>query len=456
MTRQLNPIDEPGDAAPPRHVSLSEAERDALAARTIRVVFAAQIFSGAGLAAGITVGALLAEEMIGRSGVGGLPTALFTIGSAAAALLVGRLTQRSGRRPGLAAGYAVGAIGGAGVVAAATIDSVGLLLVSLLLYGSGVATNLQARYAGADLVAPARRGRAVSTVLVATTLGGVIGPNTVEFTGGLATDLGTPALAGPFMLATVAYTVAALVVAVLLRPDPLLTARRLAAVDAPAAPVGKPDGTSGLARSAVSAASTPGARTGPAQAAESDAARRSLLMLGAAAMIITQVVMVAVMTMTPIHMRDHGHSLSDTGLVISIHIAAMFLPSPITGRLVDQVGRKPVIAAGGATLAAAGLLAAAAPADSMVLLTFALALLGLGWNLGLVGGTALVTDATPLAQRARTQGNVDLGVALSGAAGGLGSGFIVAGTSYALLSLLGGALALAILPFLVAGPRPER
>ena len=140
--------------------------------------------------------------MLGSTSSAGLPTALFTLGSAAAAILVGRISQASGRRPGLAAGYAVGAVGGAGIVLAAAIDNVPLLFVALLLYGSGTATNLQARYAGADLVAPERRGRALSTVLVATTLGAVAGPNLVDATGEVAEAIGIRALAGPFILAT--------------------------------------------------------------------------------------------------------------------------------------------------------------------------------------------------------------------------------------------------------------
>ena len=406
------------------------AEREALYRRTIRVLLLSQVLAGAGLAAGIVVGALLAEDMLGTESAAGLPAALFTLGSAAAALLVGRLSQRSGRRPGLAAGYLVGAVGGAGIVLAATIDSVPLLFASLLLYGSGTATNLQARYAGADLVSAERRGRAVSAVLVATTLGAVVGPNLVEATGTVATELGTRALAGPFMLATLAYGLAAIVVATLLRPDPLLAARAFAdperderAADAPTT-------------------------------VEVDSPRQARL--AAVAMVLTQIVMVAIMTMTPIHMRDHGHGLAATGVVISIHIAAMFLPSPLTGILVDRLGRRPLIAAGAATLLAAGVLAAAAPSDSVVVLAVALGLLGLGWNFGLVAGTALLTDATPLARRARTQGSVDLAVALAGATGGMASGFIVAGTSYATLSLVGGVLALALLPLLLAAREPVR
>ena len=203
-------------------------DRVALQRRTLRVLLLSQLLAGAGLAAGITVGALLAEDMLGSTGSAGLPAALFTLGSAVAATLVGRLSQHSGRRPGLAAGYAVGALGGAGVVLAAAIDSLPLLFVSLFLYGSGTATNLQARYTGADLASEEHRGRSVSIVLVATTVGAVLGPNLVEPTGQLASTVGIPELAGPFMLATAAYGLAAAAVLVLLRPDPLIVARRLA------------------------------------------------------------------------------------------------------------------------------------------------------------------------------------------------------------------------------------
>ena len=145
--------------------------------RTLTVLLLAQILSGAGLAAGITVGALLAEQMLGSSRFSGLAIVFFTIGSAAAAVGVGRVSQSLGRRAGLSAGYLTGALGSLGVVVAANLGNVVLLFASMLVYGAGVATNLQARYAGADLAAPTRRGRAVSIVLVATAVGAIIGPN---------------------------------------------------------------------------------------------------------------------------------------------------------------------------------------------------------------------------------------------------------------------------------------
>ncbi|MEV5006666.1 MFS transporter [Streptomyces sp. NPDC056159] len=393
--------------------------------RILKVLVASQILSGAGLAAGITVGALLAQDMLGTTGLAGLPSALFTAGSALAAIGVGRISQARGRRPGLAAGYLTGAVGSAGVLAAAGLGSPVLLFIALFVYGAGTATNLQARYAGADLAAPTHRARAVSTVLVATTLGGVVGPNLAAPTGDLAATLGIPRLAGPFLLAGAAYAAAAVVLALWLRPDPLLLARTLA--EAEQAPAARP------------------AQAGPA-AEEAPAKPRGGVVLGTLVMILTQLVMVAVMTMTPVHMHDHGHGTAASGLVIAIHVGAMYLPSPLTGRLVDRYGRIALAAASGVTLLVAGLVAAVVPGDSVALLALALALLGLGWNFGLVSGTAIITDAVPLATRAKTQGMVDVSIAIAGATGGLASGIVVDLAGYPVLALTGGVLALAVLP----------
>jgi MFS family permease len=160
--------------------------------RTLAVLLLAQILSGAGLAAGITVAALLAEQMLGSSRWSGLPTVFFTVGSAAAAVGLGRLSQRFGRRAGLSTGYLIGALGTVGVVVAAGMGNIILFFASMIVYGAGAATNLQARYAGADLAAPSRRGRAVSIVLVATAVGAILGPNLVSMTGMVATKIGFP------------------------------------------------------------------------------------------------------------------------------------------------------------------------------------------------------------------------------------------------------------------------
>ncbi|MER6577403.1 MFS transporter [Nonomuraea sp. NPDC001023] len=410
------------------HVPRVEAQR-----RSLTVLVIAQVLSGLGLAAGVTVGALLAQDMLGSTGLAGLPSAVGTAGSALAAVAVGRLSQARGRRPGLALGYLAGAVGSGGVIVAAVAGHPVLLFLSLFLYGAGTATNLQARYAGADLAAPARRAGAVSTVLVATTLGGVAGPNLAAPTGGLAAVLGIPYLAGPFLLAGAAYALAALVLAVWLRPDPLLLARALEA-DPTADPTGAPDDAAGRPRA--------------------DAARRRPgVPAGVLVMVLTQAVMVAIMTMTPVHMHDSGSGAAASGLVIAIHIGAMYLPSPLTGRLVDRHGPLAVAAASGLVLLAAGALAALAPDDSVAAYAAALALLGLGWNLGLVTGTAIITDAVPPATRARTQGWVDVSIAIAGAAGGMASGLVVEVAGYPLLAVGGGVLALAIVPVAVRAAR---
>lgn len=408
-----------------------EDRRAAVQRRTLRVVVAGQVLGGAGLAAGVTVGALLAQQMLGSEGLAGVPTALFTLGSALAAYLVGRLSQRAGRRVGLGVGFLAGSVGAVGVVVAAATDSVPLLFVSLFVYGAGTATNLQARYAGTDLADAGTRGRAISVALVSTTAGAVAGPNLVEPLGSLATTLGLPSLAGPFLLAAVAYAAAGLVLVALLRPDPLLLARELDV--APATPAGMP-GASGTAADVVGKGAY----------------------VGATIMVLTQVAMVAVMTMTPVHMRHHGHGLGEVGLVIGLHIAGMYLPSPLTGLLVDRYGRRVVAVAAGLVLLASGVVAATAPGDSLVLMVVALVLLGLGWNLGLISGTALVVDATTPANRPRVQGSIDVLVALSGATGGVLSGLVVHATSYAVLSLGAGLLALALVPALrlTHEPRP--
>ncbi|MGE7946878.1 MFS transporter [Lysinibacillus sp. NPDC093688] len=393
--------------------------------RVLIVVSLSQVFGGAGLAAGITVGALLAQQMLGTDAYAGVPSALLTLGSAGAALIVGKLSQRYGRRTGLSTGFIVGGLGAIGVVIAAMINSVILLFASLVIYGAGTATNLQARYAGTDLANNKQRATAISTTMMMTTFGAVAGPNLVDFMGKFAVSLGVPALTGPFILSATAYILAGLVLFIMLRPDPLEIATMLEAHRRENEFENK---TESLNKKAIN--------------------KRGLT-VGATVMVLTQIVMVAIMTMTPIHMKHHGHGLSEVGLVIGFHVGSMYLPSLVTGILVDKIGRTAMSIASGVTLLFAGLLAAFAPGDSMVLLIIALSLLGLGWNFGLISGTAQIVDSTEPSTRAKTQGKIDVLVALSGASGGALSGMVVANASYATLSLAGGLLSLILIPVVI-------
>lgn len=386
-----------------------------------------QVFGGAGLAAGITVGALLAGEMLGSESVTGLPAALFTLGSAGAALIVGRLSNRFGRRIGLSLGFLTGGIGALGVVIAAVIDNIPLLFIALFIYGAGTATNLQARYAGTDLATKRQRGTAVSIAMFATTFGAVAGPNLVGVMGEFAKSIGVPELAGPFILSAVAFTAAGLVLWFYLRPDPFFVALNYNEKN-------KDEDT------------TP----------EVTETNNTLVITGAIIMVLTQIVMLAIMTMTPIHMGHYGHSLQAVGLVIGFHIAAMYMPSPLTGILVDKIGRRMMAMAGGGTLLAAGLVAYMAPGDSLFWISISLILLGLGWNFGLISGTALIVDATEPTSRAKTQGSVDVFIALGGASGSAMSGMVVAGASFELLSLAGGLFSLLLIPIVLRGTRKIR
>ncbi|MEQ6049119.1 MFS transporter [Lysinibacillus capsici] len=392
--------------------------------RVLIVVSLSQIFGGAGLAAGITVGALLAQQMLGTDAYSGVPSALFTLGSAGAAFIVGKLSQRYGRRIGLSTGFIVGGLGAIGVVLATLMNSIVLLFASLLIYGAGTATNLQARYAGTDLANNKQRATAISTTMLMTTFGAVLGPNLVEWMGKVALSIGIPALAGPFLLSALAFIMAGLVLFTMLRPDPLEIAK---AIEAHKQKMNKENQTPSMPISS----------------------NKRGLAVGATVMVLTQIVMVAIMTMTPVHMKHHGHGLAEVGIVIGFHVGAMYLPSLVTGILVDKIGRTAMSIASGITLLLAGVVAAFAPSDSMVLLIVALSLLGLGWNFGLISGTAQIVDATEPSTRAKTQGKMDVFVALAGASGGALSGMVVANSSYAVLSLAGGLLSLVLIPVVI-------
>lgn len=410
---------------------VSEEYRNQVQKHTLRVVILSQVLGGAGLAAGITVGALLAQEMLGSDGLAGIPTALFTLGAALSAYLVGRSSNRWGRRLGLGYGFIAGALGAIGVVIAAALNNVPLLFLALFVYGAGSSTNLQARYAGTDLADVTKRGTAISLAMVATTFGAVAGPNLVGLTGDFAISVGLPALAGPFVLAAVAYLAAGVSLLSFLRPDPFLLARQIEDESKVEQPIETESQGLGLASQEIQSKINSG------------------VFVGATIMILTQISMVAIMTMTPVHMRGHGFDLNAVGLVIGLHIAAMFLPSLVTGILVDKVGRVPMAIAAGITLLLAGITAAIPAAHSLGILIVSLVLLGLGWNFGLIAGTALIVDSTDPESRPRIQGTVDVGIALAGAGGGAISGIVMATSGYATLSLAGGFLALLLVPVLL-------
>jgi MFS family permease len=394
--------------------------------RTMRVLIVAQLLGALGLAAGGTAGALLAEHLTGSAAAAGLPLSMLVLGSGVGAVAVARVMRRSGRRTGLAAAYLAGTAGAALVVAAAGWRNWPLLLAGSLLLGGGNAAVMLARYAAADLAS--HRGRSISIVVTAASVGAVAGPNLLGPAGAVAEAVGLPSPTGLFLLAIPAFLGAALVLLVFLRPDPLQVAGAAALSDE------RPAAAGGGGELAVLLGNRH--------------IRLALLVLA-----IANLAMVAVMAVTPVHLHDHGAGMGMIGLIIGAHIAAMYLPSPVTGWLADTVGARVVAGTGALLLLAAGTVAAAAGAGRVGIVG-ALLLLGVGWNAGLIGGSALLRDA-PVSPslRTRAEGLGELGMGAAAAAGGSGAGLLLAGGGFVLLGLVAAAPCLLLLAAIATGGR---
>lgn len=378
------------------------AETVAVQRRTVGVLVAGQILGGLGFGAALSMGALLAASVSGSDEWSGLAATMTTLGAAAAAVPLARLAQSRGRRNSLAAGAGVAAFGSALVIVAAVIGVFSLLLVALACIGVGSAANLQARFAASDLARPSTRGRDLSIVVWATSIGSVVGPNLVGVGASLARTIGIPELAGPFVFAIVSQVLAVVLYLVALRPDPLLTS---------------------LA-GAASASIRPGAVPAEPHAHAGIGLRFAILSVA-----LSHAVMVAVMAMTPVHLQHHGASITVIGLTISLHIAGMYGLSPVFGILADRLGRIPVIILGQALFLAALLVAALFSEDSFAV-GVGLVLLGLGWSASTVAGSALVTELSQAARRTRYQGITDLLMSLAGAVGGALAGVVLAFAGY--------------------------
>lgn len=417
--------------------------------RTLSLLFGTQIIGGIGVTIGVAVGALLAARIAGTA-VAGLTQSAAVVGAALLAIPITRITNGHGRRPGLAVAYLVGAIGAVLVVFAAASRSVPLLLLGSLLFGGGAAANLQARYAAVDLAEPARRGRQLALIVWATTIGAVAAPNFAALANTVTDGWGLPPLAGPYAFSAAAFVLAAGVLLALLRPDPLLTARRLEAADTavtsppeagPATiepPAGGPP-AGGLPEVGPTAAPTSAARRGAGMRAAWQVVRdRPAARLGVAAVAVGHAVMVAVMSMTPVRLGEsHGDAdvLRVVGIVLSLHIAGMYALAPLVGWLADRLGRRAVILGGVALLLAACAIAGTADHHTPQL-TVGLVLLGLGWSGTMVGGSTLLSESVPATVRPSVQGFSDLTMGLAGASAAAISGFVMRAAGYPVLTLL--------------------
>lgn len=389
----------------------------ALRRRITPVLIVSQILGGLGVATGIALAAVLAQQVSGSEALSGLAPTATVAGTALLSVPLAALMTARGRRPGLVLAYVIGSVGAGVVVLASVIGNFPLLLLGMAAFGAASSANLQARFAAADLAEPARRARAIAMVVWATTIGAVVGPNIAAPAGRSVSGAGIPEAAGPFVWAAGVFLIAAVVVALLLRPDPLLTARA-------------------LAPSEEGDKETRSLRAGVRAVRESAGARLALVTVAA-----SHTAMVSIMSMTPLALSHHGAGIELIGLVISGHIAGMYAFSPVMGVLSDRFGRLSVIGLAVGLLSCAALLAGTAGA-SHGRTAAGLFLLGLGWSAGLVSGSALLTDSVPGPARAAVQGLSDLTMNAAAGIGGVMAGLIVARGGYGVLNLVGACLLL--------------
>lgn len=418
-------------SATPATSATSATSTAKVQSHTLRVLCATQVLGGVGVSAGIAAGGLLVADVTAAEGWAGLAQTAGVLGAAVAAVPLAALSNRRGRRPGLALGLTIGSAGAALVVVGGVLALLPVMLLGMLGAGAATASGLQARYAATDLAAPDRVAASLSLVVWATVVGAVAGPNLLAPASRAADAVGLPPLTGPYVLATLALAAGAGVVHALLRPDPLLTeraGRRL--VDAPPRPSFRD------VRTIITA--------------------RPDAVLGLVAIAAGHAVMVMVMVMTPVHMQEVDVTLTRIGLVISVHVLGMYAFAPLVGRAADRWTAVRVVQVGVALLLAATAVAGTASGDDVTRLGAGLFLLGLGWSCTLVAGSALVTSAVPDADRPAVQGVSDTGMNIAGAlAGGL-AGVIVAIGSYGWLNVVAAVLLAPLMAVLVTRRRSRQ
>lgn len=393
-----------------------------IARKITAVLFLSQGLSSAGFIAAFAVNALVGVELSGQQALAGVPGAVYVLGQAGGALVWGLSMDRIGRRGGLALGQVCGVIGSVMAMAAVAGRSFPLFLMGLGLVGTARAAVDLGRFAAAEVHLPSERGKAISRVVLGSTVGAVIGPLLVGPTGGLAQRAGFPELAGPYSVGFVGLILAAILIFAGLRPDPRDLGQELARLYPESVPRQETRSLSEIVRQ-------PG------------------VMVAMVCVVLAQMVMVVPMSITSVHMKALHHPLSALSLVISAHTLGMFAFSMLSGRMTDRWGRTPVIILGSVLLILSCLMAA--PSTGLAALIIALFLLGLGWNLAYVAGSALLADQLSPGERAKTQGLNDLLLNLASAVGQVVSGVVYAAHGYGIMAITAAAASLVPLIFAV-------
>ncbi|HBH56729.1 MAG TPA: MFS transporter [Arthrobacter bacterium] len=406
--------------------------------RTVAVLSVAQIFAGIGTGATVSIGSILAVDLSGSSAWAGAVATVTTLGAALAALPLASLADRRGRRIGQVTGLSAALVGAVLIVLSVVSGLFILLVMGAGGIGVGAAATLQARFAAVDLADAEHRGRALSAVVWAVTVGAVAGPNLIQPGAVVGQALGLPPVAGPFVISAAGLLLATILLFVGLRPDPLLLARELA--------TGKATGQPAANQATV--AGQPGAGGGSLVRGLRAIRQSRAAWLALAAVVGAHGVMVGVMSMTPLHLQElvagpghAGHAATGAvlviiGFTISLHIAGMFALSPVMGWLTDKAGRTETIMIGFATMIVAVAVAGFGQA-STVAVAVGLVLLGMGWSASTISGSTLLAESVGQESRVVVQGVSDMLMGVAGAVGGATSGLILSGAGYLGLNMAG-------------------
>ena len=380
------------------------------------ILFITQSLASAGFIAAATINPILGAKLASDRSLATLPTAVYLLSGALSASAWGYFMDRIGRRNSIALGLVIGVIGNFLVLVAIQSASFILVMLGLLLMGITNAAVLLGRFAAAEVNTPDQRGRAIAAVVLGGVIGTILARVLAVPVGEFAMSIGMDELAGAYITTLVLFAVASVLVFVGLRPDPRDVGRELAKQYPESIPQG------GESRSILQILREPAAIT------------------AVTAMVLGQMVMVAIMVVTSLHMEDHQHARSDIYSVISAHTFGMFAPSIFSGWLLDIVGRAKMILIGAFTLLMACVTAPISP--DVLPLGVSLFLLGLGWNFCFVGGSTLLSDQLSPLERSRTQGTNDLLVGLASALISLSSGFIFVAAGYTVMSVIAGIFSL--------------
>ncbi len=419
---------------------LDPAERASLQRRTLVVLSASAVFGRAAMSIAFVVASLLTERILGSTTWAGVASAAITVGTALSSSALSTYMSRSGRRPGLVLGYVAAAIGASIAVFGGQLSFLVAYLLGLVLFGVGQGSTNLSRYAAADLADPLTRGKAIGYVVFASTIGAVGGPALSGVAASVGEWFGLDELVGAFGFSAGFFVLAGVMLFVWLRPDPLAAAGRVSgsrrtSSSEPVAGAVTADAVSNTGAAPV-AESTFGESSGFSAGLAATMAN-PLSRLALAGLVVSQAVMVTVMTMTPLHMDAHDKPVGLIGWVLSAHTAGMFAFAPLAGWFADRFGRVPSVLVAAVILIVSTLMTAFAHEAPSYLMFPGLYLLGLGWSFGEVGSSALLTESVPETDQVAAQGAADLIKSVASGAGALASGVVFTMAGFHVLSALG-------------------